>query len=182
MTVARLIDAIPTKRLEERRQMRENARRLLERGGPRAADAKAMLEALDVFESQSRNRRDRGPVELDVVAKVVEAFQRMPMSDTDRMLVQVLLDNPDASSERLSEKVGWEGKSWQLHFGKMCEKREHLLWPAPFEVKRNAPFYSGILADFDEATRGFTLKTEAVEGFRRLGLEPARRSTGGGAR
>ena len=96
------------------------------------------------------------------------------MSEADEKLVRVLLDNPDATSEQLSEAMGWKGQAWQLHFGKMCERREHLLWPAPFEPKRNAPFYSGILAEFDEITRGFTLKPEVVEAFAQLGSAPAR--------
>ena len=169
MTVARLVELIPEKSAEERRQMRENARRSLAVGGRRASDATALLEALDAFEAQARDRRMRGP-DAHRISTIVEAFQ--PMSETERMLVQVLLDNPDASSEQLTEAMGWKDQAWQLHFGKMCEKREHLLWPAPFEPKRDAPFYSGILADFDEDTRGFMLKPEAVEAFARLGLRP----------
>ena len=108
----------------------------------------------------------RGPADADTIATVVDAFQHAPMSETDRMLVQVLIDNPDASSEQLTEAMGWKDQAWQLHFGKMCERREHLLWPAPFEPKRNAPFYSGILADFDEDTRGFTLKARGRRSLR----------------
>jgi hypothetical protein len=174
MTLARVIDLIPSKSADERRQMRENARTSLAVGGQRASDATALLEALDAFEAQVRERRMRGPADADTIATVVEAFHQMPMSETDRMLVQVLLDNPDVSSEELTESIGWKDQAWQLHFGKMCERREHLLWPAPFEPKRNAPFYSGILADFDEVTRGFTLKPEVVEAFARLGLHPRR--------
>jgi len=170
LTIAHLIELLPTKSAEERRQMRENAQRSLATGGQRASDATALLEALDAFEAQARDRRMRGPADAHRIAPIVEAFQ--PMSETERMLVQVLLDNPDASSEQLTEAMGWKDQAWQLHFGKMCEKREHLLWPAPFEPKRDAPFYSGILADFDEDTRGFTLKPEAVEAFARLGLRP----------
>ena len=108
----------------------------------------------------------RGPADADTIATVVDAFQHAPMSETDRMLVQVLIDNPDASSEQLTEAMGWKDQAWQLHFGKMCERREHLLSPAPFEPKRNAPFYSGILADFDKDTRGFTLKTRGRRSLR----------------
>jgi hypothetical protein len=170
MTVARLIELIPGKSAEERRQMRENAKRSLAARGQRASDATALLEALDTFEAQTRERRMRAPTDADKIVVVVEAFRQLPLSETDRMLVQVLLNNLDASSEQLTEAMGWKDQAWQLHFGKMCERREHLLWPAPFEPKRNAPFYSGILADFDEDTRGFTLKPEVVEAFARLGL------------
>jgi hypothetical protein len=170
LTVAHLIELLPTKSAEERRQMRENAQRSLATGGQRASDATALLEALDAFEAQAREQRMRGPADAHRIATIVEAFQ--PMSETERMLVQVLVDNPDASSEQLTEAMGWKDQAWQLHFGKMCEKREHRLWPAPFEPKRNAPFYSGILADFDETTRGFTLKPAVVEAFAQLGLRP----------
>jgi hypothetical protein len=163
MNVARLIELIPEKSAEERRQMRENGRRLLAVGGQRAADASALLEALDAFEAQAREQCMRGPAYADTIATVIEAFQQQPMSETDRTLVQALLDNPGTSSEQLSEAIGWKDQAWQLHFGKLCEKREHLLSSAPFEPKRNAPFFSGILADFDEVTRGFTP---------RLGLRP----------
>jgi len=172
MTVAHLVELIPEKSAEERRQMRENARRSLAVGGQRASDATALLEALDAFEAQARAQRMRGPADPNRIATIVEAFQ--VMSESERMLLQVLLDNPDASSEQLTEAMGWKDQAWQLHFGKMCERREHLLWPAPFEPKRNAPFYSGILANFDEVTRGFTLKPEAVEAFVNLGLRPRR--------
>jgi hypothetical protein len=127
MTVARVIELIPSKSADERRQMRENARRSLAVGGQRASDATALLEALDSFEAQARERRMRGPADDDTIATVVEAFHQMPMSETDRMLVQVLLDNPDVSSEGLTESIGWKDQAWQLHFGKMCERREHLL-------------------------------------------------------
>jgi hypothetical protein len=172
MTLARVIDLIPSKSADERRQMRENARRSLAVGGQRASEATALLEALDSFEAQVRKRRMRGPADADTIATVVEAFHQMPMSETDVKLLRVLLDIPDATSEQLTEAMGWKDQAWQLHFGKMCEKREHLLWPAPFERKRNARFYSGILADFDETTRGFMLKPEVVAAFAEFGLRP----------
>ncbi len=104
------------------------------------------------------------------------------MSETERRVVRVLLDNPDQSSEFLTAQCGWQGHAWQMHFGTMCRNREDLLWPAPFEPKRTAPFYCGILADFDETTRGFTLKPAAAEGFRRLGLEAAAGSVRDGSK
>jgi hypothetical protein len=174
MTLARVIELIPSKSADERGQMREHARRSLAAGGQGASDATALLDALDTFEAQARERHMRRPTDADKIAVVVEAFRQLPLSETDRMLLQVLLNNLDATSEQLTEAMGWKDQAWQLHFGKMCERREHLLWPAPFEPKRNAPFYSGILADFDEVTRGFTLKPEVVEAFARLGLRPRR--------
>jgi hypothetical protein len=176
MTVAQLIDAIPSKSAEQRRQMRENARRAIEAGRSRAPEAKALLEALDAFEARERDRRMQAPPGSARVALVLDAFRKMPRTEPERELVQVVLDHPDASSERLTHEIGWHNQAWQLHFGKLCERREHLLWVAPFEAKRNDRFYSGILAEFDEITRGFTLKPEVVEAFARLGLRPRRTS------
>ena len=172
MTVSRMIDSIPTKSAEERRQMRENARRQLERGGEAATDAKAMLEALDSFEPKVGEPHTRAATGSDRVSAIVEAFQILPMSKSDQLLVQVLLDNPDATSEQLSEEMGWKGQGWHLHFGAMYRRREHLLWPAPIEPAYGKPFYGGILAEFDGPTRGYTLSAEAVEVLARLGLRP----------
>jgi len=49
-----------------------------------------------------------------------------------------------------------------------------LLWPAPWAEHRGKDFYSGILADCAEKTNRFTMKPEAVEGFRRIGLKAGR--------
>jgi hypothetical protein len=171
MTASRLIDRISTLSAEERRRMRENALRAVETAGE--AEARAVLEALDAFEAQDPDRHTQRPVGHEMIARVICAFRQMPISPADEKLVRVVLDNPDASSERLTEALGWRGKAWQLHFGKLCARREHSLWSAPPEPGRgNRPFYSGILADFDEITRGFTLKPEVVEAFARLGLCP----------
>ena len=113
------------------------------------------------------------------VARIVRAFQDPPPSKTERRVIQVLLENPGQSSAFLTSKCGWRGQSWHMHFGKMCRRRGRLLWPAPYEARRRADFYTGILTDFDETTRGFTLKPEAVEGFRQVGSEPERGSTMG---
>lgn len=170
MTVARLIDLVPTMGVEERGRMRDNARQRLERGGQQAIDAKALLEALDDFEAQQRQALADHVTALDIVQRIVEAFQKKPMSDAERRVIQVLLDNPGLSSEALTEKAGWRAQAWHMRFGLMCRDRNHFLWPAPFDEDRGANFYSGILADFDESTRGFRMKSEAVEAFARLGL------------
>jgi len=172
MTAARLIDAIPTKSVEERRLMRENARRAIHQGGPRAAEAKGMLEALDAFKADALDPAAHDLIGRDAATIIVEAFQRMPMSETERRLVQVLLNHPEASSEQLSQHMGWTEHAWHLHFGTMCSKREHLLWPAPFEPSIGRRFHGGILTRFDATTRGYNLKPEAVEAFARLGLRP----------
>ena len=167
---------------EARQRLRENANRWLN-GSPRQADdARRVLNALDEVSERERSRTSPRLTRADTVARIVQALRDPPMSETERRVVQVLLDNPDQSSEFLTAQCGWQGQSWHMHFGTVCRNREHLLWPAHFDPSLGRPFYTGILADFDAETRGFTLKPEAVDGFRQLGLEPARRSTGGGAR
>jgi hypothetical protein len=181
MTILQIINAIPNMDPEARRRLRENVNRRLHGSPKQAAEASQVLDALDEVSERERSQTSRPLSETDAVARIVEAF-RDTMSETKRRVVQVLVDNPDQSSEFLTAQCGWHRQAWQMHFGTMCRSREHLLWAAPFEPKRNAPFYCGILADFDEATGGFTLKPEVVEGFRRLGLEPAAGSTRGGSR
>jgi len=169
MNVSTLIAAIPRLSDEERRRMRENALAGISGTAQRAPDAKAVLEAIDAFETKEQQRFKA----LDVADRIAEAFRRVPMSPSERLAVQVLLDHPGASSDQLSGKAGWRGQSsWHLRFGTMCRDRGHLLWPGPFEEKRKAEFYSGMVADFDEQTRGFILKPEAVEAFTQLGLRP----------
>ena len=182
MTTLQIISAIRNMDPEARRRLRENANRWLN-GSPRqTSEARQVLDALDEVSERERSRKPRRLSRADAATRIVQAFRDPPTSETERRVVQVLLDNPDQSSEFLTAQCGWQGKAWQMHFGTMCRNREHLLWPAHFDPSLGRPFYTGILADFDADTRGFTLKPEAVEGFRRLGLEPARRSTRGGAR
>ena len=103
------------------------------------------------------------------------------MSEAERRVFEALLNNPGQSARALSGALEWGRSAWQLHFGKLCRSREHLLWAAPPDQERpSRTLYCGILADFDWDTRGYTLKPEAVDAFRQLGLEPARRSTEGG--
>ena len=89
-------------------------------------------------------------------ARIFAAFQHAPLPEPEMRAVQAVLDNPGLSSEALSRKAGWGGKTWQLIFGKMCKRREALLWPAPDDKPRPRKFRSGILVDFDAVTKGFT--------------------------
>ena len=103
------------------------------------------------------------------------AFARMPPSDLEVSLMQVLLDHPGATSTALTEAIGWQDKAWQLHFGKIGWDRQDYLWPAPWSKARNEPFKAGILADFDEEISGFTMKSEVVEGLERIGVKGKQR-------
>ena len=126
-----------------------------------------MKEARDRDEPEHRLT---GPQKVE---RIVSAFGYPPMTETERLIIQVLLDHPGQSSAFLTSKCGWQGQSWHMHFGLMCSRRQHQLWRAEIEPGLRRPFYTGILADYDGNTSGFTLKPEAVEAFRRLGLEPA---------
>ena len=171
-----VIQAIPKMGVEERHILRKRATAWLKSGSKeQAAGAKAALEALEAVETREREDLVRHVESLDKTQRVAEAFQRVPLSEHERRVVLALLDYPGQSSEALSKSLGWEGQAWQLHFGTLCKERRHLLWSGPYEERRRAEFSAGILADFDSETRRFTMKPEAVEGFRRIGLKPSPR-------
>jgi len=103
--------------------------------------------------------------------RIVEAFTIQPPTDTEVKVIRALGANPGATSEGLSKASGWrKGSAWHLHFGTMCFNRRAFLWPAPPAPQRGEDqfFYSGILADYDTGTHGFTLKPEAVAAFTEL--------------
>ena len=75
------------------------------------------------------------------------------------------------------------GGSWNLHFGKMCRRREAFIHPAPSQYKSRGGgsaserHYSALLADLVDADgKGieYRFKPEAVEAFIELGLLSAR--------
>ena len=138
----------------------------------KAKDAREVLDALTAAEAHEREAQAAAVAALGNVERVVQAFTKLPLSKSDEKAVQVLLDNPGLTSEALTLKAGWKAQAWHLRFGLMCSARAHLLWPAPFEASRGADFFCEILTDFDETTRGYNFKSEALEGFARLGLKP----------
>ena len=172
MNVDKLIESLPTMSASERKIVRERAESWLRHGTPeQQAAAQRVTDALNqlhVAEAQTRSRHVEG---LPKPERIIEAFRAIPMTETDRKAIQSLLDNPGATSARLSEAAGWKNMSWHMHFGAMCADRGAYLWPAAFVEKRNADFYSGILADYSDDTHGFTMKPEAVEAFAILGLK-----------
>jgi hypothetical protein len=105
-----------------------------------------------------------------LATRVVEAFRANVMSGTEQKIVQVLLDNPGATSTNLSAAINWKAQSWHMHFGSMCGNRSDYLWATPIPAKRSSTFLSGVLATYDEASGGFTMKPEAIAGFAELGI------------
>jgi hypothetical protein len=173
VNISGIIDAIPNMDRQQRQTIRERPRTWLAHGsGDRASAARLMLAALDAFEAREREGLVGHVAPNERVQRIYDAFQRLPMSETEGHVVHVLLDNPGLTSERLTAVAGWKGQTWHLLFGSMCRHREHLLWSAPFDEGLGRKFYSATLADFDPNTRGFTLKPEAVEAFNLLGLRP----------
>lgn len=172
-SVDKVISAITSMKKDERRTLRDRALAWIADGATgKVADAKAVLDALDATEGEEREQLARHVEKLDNVQRVVEAFTKQPLTQHERRVVQLLLDNPGLTSEALTRAAGWREQAWHMHFVGLCRDRGHLLWPAPYEEKRSADFYSGILANYDRHTHGFTMKPEAGEGFRRIGLTP----------
>ena len=81
-------------------------------------------------------------------------------ANAEAKLTRVLLDNPGATSSDLTLKMSWEGQSWHLHFGTKCKRRLALLAPDIPKDQQDAPFFTGLLAEFDHANRGFTVKSD----------------------
>ncbi len=129
------------------------------------------LKLTDVEEAERR----AAVAGMEIPERVVNAFTSMPPTETEQALLRVLLDNPDHTSQALSTKLGWGGQSWHLHFGKMCERREHLLWDAEPAVTRDAEFYCGILANYSDLTHGFTMKPEVAKGLAAIGIRLSNR-------
>ena len=60
----------------------------------------------------------------------------MPMSEADEKLVRVVLDNPDASSEQLTEALGWKDQAWQHHFANCVSGANTFFGPSSMPAVR----------------------------------------------
>ena len=166
----KIIAAIPGMNAAQRQGLRTNAKRLL--ADPKRADvAQKVISALDSQATADQEALVEHVRNLPMAKRVVEAFRHEPMTETERRLVQVLLDYPGSTSEGLSHSLGWGGQAWHLHFGEMCRRRESRLWPADRAVKRDSSFYSGILADLSADNR-WSCKPDVAQAFSALGLRP----------
>jgi hypothetical protein len=171
MSLEKIIASLPKRSADERKQMRHNAVEQLENPDPnKAAAAEQFLAALTDYEASEHAELIAEVAGLAPAARVIKAFTAEPMTETERKLIQVLLDNPDATSGELTEKIGWKGMSWHLHFGTMCAERGVYLGQAPDAVTRPGKFYTGVLADYDGETSGFTMKPDVAAAFEKLGL------------
>ena len=171
MNIDRLISAIPGTSVAERAEMRANAGRWRDGGSPdQQAAADRLLTALDAQEQAERDGLASRVSNMEDSARVLEAFQVAPPTETDRKVMQALLDNPQSTSTELSRACGWGGQIWHTHFGTMCKRREVYLWPAePFD-KVDANFYSGILAELGPGSR-WRMKPDVVAALAILGIK-----------
>ena len=177
MSIAKVISSLPTMAQNQRDTIRGRAQAWLQTGSVEQQEqGRSVLEALDALERTETEALIQHVRDLPKAQRVAETFQRPAMTTTERAVVQVLLDHPGSTSSALSAALGWGAQSWHLHFGTMCFERRARLWPAPPAEKRDADFYSGILADFDPATASFTMNPDAAAGFAALGMVPRRPS------
>jgi hypothetical protein len=100
--------------------------------------------------------------------RIADALIAVKPTDTEWRLLEVLHRNPDSTAEHLTGQMGWKGNSaWHLRFGLFCRRLERDLGPAPTTDERRdgdddpAKFYIGLIATFDDRTRGFTLRPDA---------------------
>lgn len=167
-------DKIAALTAAERKKLTANANRWLETGSEKQkAQAQQVLDDIAGAGQALAEAEVERINALTPELRIQEAFTSQPPTKTDVKVIAALIHHPGATSEELSKASGWKkGNAWHLHFGTMCFKRRAYLSPAPAAPHRgdDQSFYSGILADFDDATHGFTLKPEAATAFRALKL------------
>lgn len=170
MNVDKIISALPGMSHQERERVRTNAERLIDSGhADQKAAATKVIEALRETEEEEHRALVDRLNGMEVSARVVEAFQVNPMTETEAKIIQVLLDNPGSTSTELSQALGWGAQAWHMHFGTMCFNRAIYLWPAPKSEVRASDFYSGILADLSSDNR-WTMKPDVAAAFSELGV------------
>jgi hypothetical protein len=174
MSVDKIITALPAKTAKERDAMRANARAALDHADPKRREpAERLLAAIDAQDAADAQARTERLTAMTVTDRVKEAFSATPLSVSERKTVRALLDHPGATSTELSRICGHaKGKAWHMHFGTLVKKRRAALWPGEFVEKRDAEFFCGILASYEDATSGFKLREEAKDAFAALGLHP----------
>lgn len=155
----------------QRATVRRNAERLLETGNDsQKAAAVRTIADLDEIEAEERQAQSEETARRNPAERVSVAFRMIPMTETERGLVEVLLDNPGSTSTELSAAMGWKGQIWHMKFGEMCKEREAYLWPAEPSEVRGVDFWCGILATYGEESEFWTMKPEVAAAFKEMGL------------
>ena len=171
MSIDQIINSLPERTFAERLRMRENAEKwLTERDKVKVTSAAQLIGALDKLEEEERAELNAKLSGMTDAERIARAFTEDPASETETKIISVLAAHPGLSSEELSEQLGWKGQTWHLHFGTMCQEREHNLWPSEPSKKRDARFYSGILADLDLESGTWTMKPEVAEALAGIGV------------
>lgn len=174
MEIRNIVGIYAQKNIQERLKMRANAKNWTSSGSAerQVAGEKALAEfdRIDEEELQTYIETQR---KKDLSVRVLDAFHRHPITKAERRIVEALLENPGSTSAKLTEACGYKGGSaWHLRFGIMCRDRRMELWPAPPSEVRLADFYSGILADWNDTTKTFTMKPDVARAFALLGIGP----------
>ena len=180
--IEKVVRSLSTKTPQERLTMRKNAEVWANGDDPKKAEqGLTFLEALNRFEQQTIDEERDRLMNLPLVARIEEAFLREPPSETEVKMILVLADpSVNNTTGSLSYSMGWEeglfgGGAWNLHFGRMCSRREAFLQPAPPRSEfRGDKYYSKLLASIEEDGDQirYELRTEAIEAFIKLGLLP----------
>ncbi|MCA8878818.1 MAG: hypothetical protein KDA73_02450 [Rhodobacteraceae bacterium] len=153
--VEKIIAILPQKSDSDLRKMVSNAERLIASGADgQRKNAQRVLEAIEV----ELSRRNQAMVAMPLPQRLHQAFCKSPPSDSERVVIRALLDNPGSTSAHLTKVCGYAGNSaWHLRFGELCKRRQADLWPAPASEQRDGSFFSGILAEFDTKAATFTM-------------------------
>jgi hypothetical protein len=171
INIDKTLASIRTATTDERKTMRSNAERWAAGTEAQREAAERLVAALNSQDEEEHNALIDELIGLDAAQRLIRAFTEQPMSDTEAMLIQALLDHPGSTTTTLTQIVGWKEQSWHLHFGTMCRNRAVYLWPAPDAEHRDGKFYSGILCDLKVPENLFTMKPEVAAAFEQLGLQ-----------
>ncbi len=98
------------------------------------------------------------------------AFEALPPSQTEKLLIEALMQQPGADSKTLSAACGWRSPIWHTHFGLMCQKRAAWLWPADLPNESGSQFLLGVLANYHAMRGSFWFKPEVETAFRKMGF------------
>lgn len=172
MNIDKLIDAIPRQSAEDRRAVRINAARIQTSGSDaQKKAAHALISALNQCEAGERGDIVSRISNMDIAARVIEAFRVMPPTDDERRVLEALLNNPGCGTLILSQICGWKDQiRFNGVFGKLCRKREVYLGSSPDKYDATGEdFYSSILADVEAKTLRYTLKPGVAAALAEIG-------------
>jgi hypothetical protein len=180
MNIEKILAQIPKTSADERRTMRGHALSKLETADLKWVEAAAVvLAALDGYEADQKQAADaerKAQIEALLNAPAVDriqaAFEFDSLRESERRLIQVLLDHPGGTCAELSAGIGWAPNTWDMGFGSICAQRYGFFASAKSNERgkgHNIP----LLADQIRGENGeirYTMKPEAVEAFGRLGF------------